>query len=105
MWVLKGGITKLIRAYKEKQFDKNEAKDYNQLAQQYRAAANPSGSDWMIDWDGTDEEAIERLGYQTKGHLASVAAVYKQKFHETLTDRLRKELDTDEFQNWRNIVD
>lgn len=105
LWILKGGITKLIRAYKEKQFDKNEAKDYNQLAQQYRAAANPSGSDWMIDWDGTDEDAIERLGYQTKGHLASVAAVYKQKFHETLTDRLRKELDTDEFQNWRNIVD
>ena len=104
-WLLKGGVKKAVRFFKEKQFDKNEAEDVNQIAQQYRAAANPSGLSWMIDWDGTNEEAVERLGYQTKGRLDSVARVYKQKFDETLTDRMRKELDTEEFQNWRNIVD
>lgn len=104
LWLIKGGISKTIRYFKEKNFDKNEAKDVNQIAQQYRAASNPSGSSWMIDWDGTDEDAIELLAHQTKGHLESVARVYKQKFDETLTDRMRKELDTDDFQNWHNIV-
>ena len=104
-WLIRGGVRKVIRHFKEKQFDKNEHKDFNQIAQQYRSAANPSGADWMIDWDGTDEDAIEVLAHQTKGHLDSIARVYKQKFDETLTDRLRKELDTDDFQNWRNIVD
>ena len=104
LWLIRGGVKKLIRSWREKQFDKNEAKDVNQIAQQYRAASNPSGSNWMIDWDGTDEDAIELLAHQTKGHLESVARVYKQKFDETLTDRMRKELDTDDFQNWHNIV-
>jgi ABC-type Na+ efflux pump permease subunit len=104
IWLIKGGISKAIRYFKEKSFDKNEAKDVNQIAQQYRAASNPSGTSWMIDWDGTSEDQIEKLAYQTKGHLESVARVYKQKFDETLTDRMRKELDTDDFQNWHNIV-
>ena len=104
LWLIKGGISKAVRYFKEKNFDKNEAKDVNQIAQQYRAASNPSGSDWMIDWDGTNEDAIELLAHQTKGHLESVARVYKQKFDETLTDRMRKELDADDFQNWHNIV-
>lgn len=104
IWLIKGGISKAIRYFKEKNFDKNEAKDINQIAQQYRAASNPSGSDWMIDWDGTNEDALKILAHQTKGHLESVARVYKQKFDESLTDRMRKELDTDDFQDWYNIV-
>lgn len=104
-WLLKGGIKKTIRYFKERSFDKNETKDVNQIAQQYRAASNPSGSDWMIDWDGTDEDQIEKLAFQTKGSFENVAKAYKQKFDETLTDRMRKELDADEFQNWRNIID
>ena len=104
LWLIKGGISKAVRYFKEKNFDKNEAKDVNQIAQQYRAASNPSGTSWMIDWDGTNEDQIEKLAYQTKGNLESVARVYKQKFDETLTDRMRKELDADDFQNWHNIV-
>lgn len=102
---LKGSVKKLIRKYRESRFDKNETQDVNQLAQQYRAAANPSALSWMIDIDGTDEAAVERLGYQTKGKLSPIASAYKQKFNETLTDRMRKELNADEFQDWKNIID
>lgn len=102
---LKGRIRKVIRKFREKSFDKNEAKDVNQIAQQYRAASNPSGISWMIDLDGTNEQAIDRLGYQTKGSFESITDAYKLKFSESLTDRMRKELDADRFQNWRNIVD
>lgn len=90
---------------REAEFDRNEHKDVNQLAQQYRSASNPSGVSWMIDFDGTDEEAIERLAYQTKGVFSSVADAYKLKFDETLTDRMRNELSSDDLQNWRNIIE
>jgi hypothetical protein len=104
LFFLKGRIKKMIKNYNEKQFDKNETTDVNQLAQQYRSASNPSGSSWMIDFDGTDEDAIEKLAFQTKGHFTNVASAYKQKFDETLTDRVRAELDSDEFKNWHNII-
>jgi len=105
IFIARGGIKKFIQARNEKKFDKNETKDTNQLALQYRTASNPSGNNWMIDWDGTDEDAIEKLAYQTKGELNEVAAAYKLKFDgETLSDRMSKELDSKELQNWRNIV-
>ena len=104
LFFLKGRIKKVIKNYNEKQFDKNETTDINQLAQQYRSASNPSGSSWMIDFDGTDEDAIEKLAFQTKNHFTDIASAYKQKFDETLTDRMRAELDSDEFKNWHNII-
>ena len=97
-------IAALIQSYKEKKFDKNETKAANQLAQQYRSASNPSGISWMIDMDGTDEEQIDRLAYQSKGRFKPIADAYQLKFGETLTDRMRKELDSEELQNWRNII-
>ena len=103
-FIAKGGIKKVIRTVRENKFNKNETKDTNQLALQYRTASNPSGNNWMIDWDGTNEEAIEKLAYQTKGVLDEVADAYKLKFDETLSDRMSKELDSEELQNWRNIV-
>ena len=90
---------------RQRKFDKNEAQDVNQIAQQYRSAVNPSGISWMINIDGTDEAEIERLGYQSKGKLQPIADAYRLKFEESLTDTLRKELSPTEFQNWRNIVD
>lgn len=100
----RGRIRKMIKRHKEKQFDKNETQDVNQIAQQYRAAANPSGVSWMIDFDGTDEDAIDKLAYQSKNNFSSIANAYRQKFDETLTDRMRAELSTDEFQSWHNII-
>ena len=100
----RGKIKSFFKKRREVEFDRNETKDVNLLAQQYRSAANPSGVSWMIDMDGTTEGAIDRLAYQTKGSLTQVADAYKLKFDETLTDRMRKELDAEELQNWRNIV-
>ncbi len=104
-FIFKKKIRKLLHTLRQQKFNKNEARDVNQLAQQYRSAANPSGISWMINVDGTKEEEIERLGYQTKGQLQQVADAYRLKFEESLTDRLRKELSSREFQNWKNIVD
>ena len=101
---LRRPVKKFFKKIREKKFDKAEHKDVNQLAQSYRAASNPSGISWMIDFDGTDEDAIEILARQTKGSLEEVASAYRQKFDEALTDRLRKELDSDDFQKWRDIV-
>ena len=104
IFILRGGIKKLIKKFRENQFDKNETKDVNQIAQQIRAASNPSGFNWMIDWDGTDEDTLTILAHQTKGAFKEVADAYRLKFAETLTDRIRKELDAKDYQNWINIV-
>ncbi|TSE10340.1 hypothetical protein [Aquimarina algiphila] len=104
-FVFKKKIKKLIHRIRQRKFDKNEAQDVNQIAQQYRSASNPSGISWMINVDGTDEKEIERLGYQSKGKLQPIANAYRLKFDESLSDRLRKELSPEDFQDWKNIVD
>ncbi len=104
LFFFRGRIRKMIRKRNEKKFDKNETQDVNQIAQQYRSASNPSGVSWMIDFDGTDEEAIDKLAYQSKNNFNAIASAYRQKFDETLTDRMRAELDTDDFQSWHNII-
>lgn len=104
-FIVRGGIRKIRAKIREKRFNRNEDKDVNQLAQQYRSASNPSGISWMIDIDGTDEDAIKLIARDTKGRLKDVASAYRLKFDgEALTDRLRKELDSDDFQHWRDIV-
>lgn len=103
--LFKRSIKKAIRAYRERRFDKSEADTINQLAQQYRAASNPSGLSWMIDVDGTDEQLIDRLAYQSKGEYDAISDAYRDKFDESLTDRMRKELGSEEFMQFRNIID
>jgi hypothetical protein len=104
LFFFRGRIRKMIKRRREKQFDKNETQDVNQIAQQYRSASNPSGISWMIDFDGTDEEAIDKLAYQSKNNFPAIANAYRQKFDETLTDRMRAELSTEDFQSWHNII-
>lgn len=102
---MRGKIKAFFKKRREAEFDKDEHKDANQIAQQYRSAANPSGVKWMIDLDGTNEEAIDRLAYQTKGTAKQVFDAYKLKFDETLTDRMRRELNAEDLQSWRNIIE
>lgn len=103
--ILRKRIKKVVRNRQEKKFDKKEAKNVNQLAHQYRSASNPSGVSWMIDFDGTDEDLMMDLALQSKGGYKLIADAYKQKFDESLTDRVRSELDTEDFQKWRYIID
>ncbi len=102
--LVRGGYRKWRKSNREKKFNRNETADPNQLAIHYRTASNPSGSGWLIDYDGTDDDAVERLAYQTKGVFDEVAKAYGLKYGETLSDRMASELDADELQSWRNIV-
>jgi len=49
-----------MRNNRQRRFNKNEGRDINQIAQQYRSAVNPSGISWIINVDGTDELEIEK---------------------------------------------
>ena len=102
--ILKKKIKKGVRKYKEKQFDKNEFQDPNLLVQQYRSASNPSGINWLINTDGTEEAEILNLAYPTNGQKTAVSEAYQNKYAETLTDRLKSELSTKDFDHWKNIV-
>ncbi|MFC5047681.1 hypothetical protein ACFSTE_05895 [Aquimarina hainanensis] len=102
--IFRAKIKRWIYLYKQRKFNKDEALNPNQLAQQYRAAANPSGISWLINADGTNERQIENLAYQSKNNFQPIANAYNLKFEESLTDRLRKELSPKEYQDWHNIV-
>ena len=102
--ILKKGVKKTVRKVRENKFDKNEFEDPNLLAQQYRSASNPSGYGWMIDFDGTKEDELLNIAYQTKGQKDAVSDAYKNKYAEALTDRVRKELSTKDFDHWKNII-
>lgn len=76
LFLTRNKIKKIFIKRNEDKFDKEETEDFNQIAQQYRSASNPSGIEFLIDADGTDEEAIERLAYQTKGNFQQIADGY-----------------------------
>jgi len=98
------GAKAVARNIKKAEFDKNPADDPVRLAQEYRLAINPSGMSWLKAVDGTDEESIMTLARSTKGQLDEVQKMYKNKFGTTLTDDLRDELSSDEYQKWFDIV-
>ncbi len=104
-FIFKKKIKQFLDNRRLQQFQKDEGSIINQLAQQYRAAINPSGIEWMRNFDGTRTQAIERLAYQTKGRFQAVADAYQLKYKELLSDTLKSELSTDDFQKWFNIVD
>lgn len=91
-------------AVSDAQFNAIEGTDLGSLIQQYRAAMNPSGVSWLISTDGTDEEAILKLAQQTKGNVDAVFKAYRQKFNSNLTDDLRQELSTEEYETWYEII-
>lgn len=105
--VFRRTIRKTIQRIQKNSFDKEEAKDPNQLAQQYRAMFNPSGVSWMIGFDGTDTQNLDLLAEQTRGQLQAVTDAYRLGFPNddlSLQDRLRSELSTDDFIRWRAFV-
>ncbi|SFD02561.1 hypothetical protein SAMN05421780_1247 [Flexibacter flexilis DSM 6793] len=78
--------------------------DLNTLAREYRAAANNSGTDWMIDFDGTDVEAMYSLAEQSKGIFTQVAKRYKQLYNEVLLERIAEELNSSEFAKFKALA-
>ncbi|WP_103071863.1 hypothetical protein [Aquimarina sediminis] len=104
-FIFRRKIKRLIHNYRQRKFNRNEGRDINQIAQQYRSVANPSGISWMINFDGTRTSQLDALARETKGRLQPIADAYRLKFEESLSDRLRKELSAKDYRTWRDIVE
>lgn len=75
----------------------------NALAQLYRQAVNPSGYSVLMSVDGTNEELIFDLAGRTS-NFQSVATAYKALYSSDLTEDLRKELSTADFERFLRIL-
>lgn len=75
----------------------------NALAQLYRQAVNPSGYKWLMELDGTNEEMLFKLAAETYNYQG-VATAYKALYETDLTEDLRKELSTSDFQQFMQIL-
>ena len=101
----------LLKPYLEKQNaiensdiddSKGKAKIY---ANELRTAINPSGNDWSLEFDGTDEDALYSIATkikQDKVKFVDVASAYYSAYKDDLTIRLQKELDSDELTQFYN---
>lgn len=85
---------------------KNSERKFTNEAQQailLRSAINPSGISWMMWMDGTKEQAI----YDVAGRITNFRKVqqeYQNLFNSSLVNDLEKELSTDEYNKFMNIV-
>jgi len=106
LFLIKGGYKKIVRFIKNKKFDKKSTEDPNRVALQFRNAANPSGTNWMIDFDGTNEEEFDKLARRIKNQdiIKEVSDAYQLKYDETLQERAAKELDADELRSFEDII-
>lgn len=106
LFLLKGGVSKIRKFFKNKKFDKKSTEDPNRVALQFRNAANPSGANWMIDFDGTNEEEFDKLARRIKNQdiIKEVSDAYRLKYDETLQERAAKELDADELRSFEDII-
>jgi hypothetical protein len=106
LFLLKGGVSKIKRYFKNKKFNKKSTEDPNRVALQFRNAANPSGANWMIDFDGTNEEEFDKLARRIKNQdiIKEVSDAYQLKYDETLQERAAKELDADELRSFEDII-
>lgn len=106
VFLLKGGISKIRAYFNNKKFDKKSTEDPNRIALAFRNAANPSGANWMIDWDGTNEEEFNLLARRIKNQdiIKEVSDAYRLKYDETLQERAAKELGAEELQSFEDII-
>lgn len=106
IFLLRGGIRKIRAAIRKRKFDNQSTEDPNRVALQFRQAANPSGVNWMINFDGTNEKQFERLARKIKSEkiIKEVSDAYRLKYDETLQERAAKELDNNELQQFEDII-
>lgn len=106
-FLLKKYIKKGIKKIKENKFDKQSHEDPNKLALNFRSAANPSGYNWMIDMDGTDEDTMLDIGQRIKdlNLQEDVSKAYRLKYDETMEERANKELDGEDLRLFESLID
>jgi len=106
VFLFKKTIQGAIRKYRESKFDSRSSQLPNKLALSIRSAVNPSGIDWMVDFDTTKPTELLALGQRIKdlGIVKEVSDAYKLKFDETLEERVSKELDSTDLITWEQII-
>lgn len=85
---------------------KNSERKFTGEAQQailIRSSINPSGVSWMMWMDGTKEEAIYKIASQVT-NFRKVQQEYQNLFNSSLVGDLEKELSTDEYARFMNII-
>lgn len=106
-----GGAIYLIKKYIDKKAQEERDKKYGsdtayQKAVQLRNAFNPSGVDFMINYDGTVESAVldTVTNLANKAEWDRMVTIYMEAYKESLVDRINKELGTDDLAKFNQIL-
>ncbi|TDE15293.1 hypothetical protein [Dyadobacter psychrotolerans] len=77
----------------------------NALATSFKNAINPSGWEWAIDSDGTNEELIFGLAAQSRGQMyKAVYNQYNTLYKRDLTKDLQAELSDSDYNKFLQIL-
>ena len=93
---------KVYRNIREKRTERKFTEE-SQQALLLRSAINPSGASWLIWMDGTKEEAIFNIASQII-NFRKVQQDYQNLYNHSLVKDLQKELKTDEYNKFMNII-
>ncbi len=74
------------------------------LATLYKQALNPSGYGFLIEMDGTSEELVYTTAAYRPQNYSQVWEKYKLQYSRNLTDDLQKELSSDEYAKFLQIL-
>ena len=97
--IVRSIVRKAKKNNAEKRIDNTEV----QAAVRIRSACNPSGSNWLIDMDGTSF-AVIKDALNSVSSFNKLAQEYKNLYPESLLDRLRAELDQGELAEVMKII-
>lgn len=93
---------RIIKNIKKKSTERKFTQE-SQQALLLRSAINPSGASWLIWMDGTKEEEIYNIAAQIT-NFKKVQQDYENLYNRSLVTDLQKELDTDEYTKFMNII-
>jgi hypothetical protein len=93
---------KIYKNIREKRTERRFTEE-SQQALLLRSAMNPSGASWLIWMDGTKEEAIFNIAAQIT-NFRKVQQDYQNLYNRSLLKDLQKELKTDEYNKFMNII-
>lgn len=93
---------KILKNFREKRTERRFTEE-SQQALLLRSAMNPSGASWLIWMDGTKEEAIFNTAAQIT-NFKKVQQDYQNLYNRSLIKDLQKELDTDDYTRFMNII-
>ncbi|HEV7379957.1 MAG TPA: hypothetical protein VGN64_09205 [Dyadobacter sp.] len=90
---------KIRQARSASQYQKAGTDPNTNYAISIHQACNPTGVDWLINFDGTFENDLMLLADQIS-NVDKVAAAYLKLYNEIMYERLEKELSSAKYQEW-----